>query len=37
MIYEASDSWWTKHKDAVMCGVVFLAIYVMIAYGMMFP
>lgn len=37
IIYESTDSWWTRHGGEVGCALVFIAIFAVVALGMMFP
>lgn len=37
IIYEDSDSWWTRHKDIVHCVLVFIGLFAMVAYGIAYP
>lgn len=37
IIYEDSDSWWTKHSGEVCCVISFLGILAAVAWGLMFP
>lgn len=37
IIYESTDSWWTKHGGEVGCAIAFLGILAAVAWGLMFP